>query len=77
MKEADRTQHLLTEIQSAQTVIARNQYTGSARDAYLVGVLRATLAGMAGLSDSATHASCFETSVTEAIQELVDTINQE
>jgi hypothetical protein len=77
MKQHDRTHHLLSEIKSAQSVIERNTYTGSSRNAYLVGVLSATLKGMAGLGEHTLHASCFDPETTEAIAKLLETINQE
>ena len=75
MKQSERTQYLLREVQSAQSVIAQSEYTGRARLAAQVGVLRATLAGMAGLGEFPTHASCFEPEVTEAIKHLLDTLD--
>lgn len=77
MTQIDSNRHLLAEVESAQTVIQRNTSTGSARNAYLVGVLSATLRGMAGLGDCALHASCFDAATTQAIAKLLETINQE
>lgn len=76
MNQHERTEYLLGEIQSTQRVIERNTDTGHDRSVYLVGVLQAILAGMAGLGDYATHASCFSPEVTQAIKELLETINQ-
>ena len=74
-------QHLLQELAAAQSAIAdhdQEQANDPYRNAYVVGVLRSTLEGMAGLSSYGTpHASCFSPEVTQAIKQLIQTINQE
>lgn len=76
MNQHERNAHLLAEIEAAQAVISRNQDTGEARQASIVGALTGMLAGMAGIREFATHGSCFDSLVTEAIKELLETINQ-
>lgn len=80
MTQADINQHLLQEIQSAQSVIARHdqeQKDEPYRHAYVVGVLTSTLAGMAGLGKHALHKSCFDPETTQAIARLIETIDQQ
>lgn len=77
MNQNERHAYLLMEVTSAHAILQRNQDTGEARDSELiVGALTGMLAGMAGLGEFATHGSCFDQDVTEAIRELVTAINQ-
>ena len=78
MTQQERMKYALSEIQSTQRVIEHCEYQGTpnAMAAFTIGALTSTLEGMAGLGDFATHASCFDLEVTQAIKSLVETINQ-
>lgn len=76
MNQNERHAYLLMEVTSAHAILQRNQDTGEARDSeFIVGALTGMLAGMAGLGEFATHGSCFSPEITQAIKELLETIN--
>jgi hypothetical protein len=63
--------HLLQELAAAQSAIADHDQECSNdpyRCAYVVGVLRSTLEGMAGLNAYGHHASCFSPEVTSKVR---------
>lgn len=73
MNQAERTRRLLLHLHSAQQVIERHARDPK-RFASFVGALQGMLGSMAGLDDSGLWPSVFDPAVTQAIRELLATI---
>ncbi len=77
MTKEERTRYLLHEFQAARHTLEHSEYQNhpDVMSIFTVGVLRATLEGLAGLGEFAHHASCFDPAVTQEIRLLVETLS--
>lgn len=70
-----RNANLLAEVAATLHTVEQCEYTAAdARAAFTLGALTGMLKGMAGLSEFATHASCFDAATTEAVKRLLESI---